>query len=648
MPGDTTGFDLNALAAGTRSDGKPTVQAAAARTEIPPERVGRFRVERLLGRGGMGSVFLARDVQLDRLVALKIPRLTDAADSNLIQRFFREARSAATLSHPNICPVFDVGHEGDIHFIAMGYIEGRPLTSYVAAAKRQPERQIALVIRKVALALDCAHEKGIVHRDLKPANVMIDARGEPIVMDFGLAYQIDDASRSRLTQDGAILGTPAYMSPEQIDGRAPVGPPSDVYSLGVMLYELLTGQCPFSGSVVSVIGQVLHTQPKAIGDLRPDVSPALSEICSRAMAKNPADRFTSMKDFARALATFLRGEAAAAPTVRMANDDAPREVDPLDSILSELPAAASLSAAPLPRVGGGASLPKWVWLAGGFAVGTIVVLAALVLLRGGDAKTLAQADAANGAIAPGAAVAAERPTLEDTRADSPPSPIDSADATSLSAPAATSSAAPPPQPTSALAAGGELAATPPQSTNTPNVGSSPPSSPAGAASSSPTAPNAAPLDAAPTVSDVTASPPVDGQPAPGEGPPFAPGEGPGHMNGPPFGPPGQGMQGPPFGPPGMGPPFGPGQPPQMPAIRSLAALAAYFKKSDRNRDDQLDPTELMLHVIHRADANQDEMVTLKELQDAYKKLGQRVFAEPDDPNGQYGPKQLPPRRPGKK
>jgi len=225
----------------------------------------------------------------------------------VIPRFFREARTAATLNHPNICPIYDVGQDGDTYFIAMGFIQGRALTDYISSGKRQPDRQVAIVVRKVALALEHAHARGILHRDLKPANIMIDQRGEPIVMDFGLACRLDDKWETRLTQDGAVIGTPTYMSPEQIDSRCKVGPASDVYSLGVVLYEAVDRTVPVHGKSGQRDRPGSARGSQAVAELRPDVPPALAEICDRAMAKNPQKRFASMKELAQALGTFFEG-----------------------------------------------------------------------------------------------------------------------------------------------------------------------------------------------------------------------------------------------------------------------------------------------------------------------------------------------------
>lgn len=287
-------------------------KAAASESEFPDE-FGRYAIKKQLGKGAMGAVFLARDTQLNRDVALKVPTFSDKSPANMIERFYREARSAATLTHPNICPVYDVGEHNGTHFISMGFIEGRPLSAYIESGKKQPERQAAAVVKKLALALQEAHDKGIIHRDLKPANIMIDHRSEPVVMDFGLARITNDKEEARLTREGTVMGSPAYMSPEQVEGKK-IGPQCDVYSLGVVFYELLTGQTPYQGTVVSVIGQILAANPKTPIELRPDISPECSAVCLKAMASKQSDRFQSMAEYAKALDAFIKGDSEAIGT----------------------------------------------------------------------------------------------------------------------------------------------------------------------------------------------------------------------------------------------------------------------------------------------------------------------------------------------
>ncbi len=255
----------------------------------------------------MGTVYLAEDTQLRRQVALKTPQFTGDSQEELLERFYREARAAATLRHPCICPVYDVGDIDGKHYITMAYIDGKPLSAFVNPAVPQTEQQILIVVGKIAQALQEAHDHGIVHRDLKPANIMIDRRGEPVIMDFGLAQQARQREDVRLTQTGVILGSPAYMSPEQVEADpAKVGPAADQYGLGVILYELLTGQVPFRGSLASVMGQIVSKEPTPPRQLRSGLDPRIDAVCLKMLAKNPADRFASLSAVADELATIVR------------------------------------------------------------------------------------------------------------------------------------------------------------------------------------------------------------------------------------------------------------------------------------------------------------------------------------------------------
>jgi serine/threonine protein kinase len=283
-----------------------------------PERFGRYRIVRLLGRGGMGSVYLAQDTQLDRPVALKVPHFRVEDGQELLERFHREARSAALLHHPNLCPVYDVNELNGTHYLTMAFVEGKPLSEFVAPDRRLPQRQVATVIRKMALALEYAHQQGIIHRDLKPSNVMLTAKGEPVIMDFGLARRTD-GNDPRLTKAGSLLGTPAYMAPEQVNGELTIGPPADVYSVGVILYELLTGKLPFDGNPGYLVALILTQEPPPPSARRPDLDPPLDPICRKAMAKRVPDRYRSMDELAEALAAYLREpEAPPAPKPRPA------------------------------------------------------------------------------------------------------------------------------------------------------------------------------------------------------------------------------------------------------------------------------------------------------------------------------------------
>jgi serine/threonine protein kinase/formylglycine-generating enzyme required for sulfatase activity len=278
-----------------------------------PTQFGRYRILKKLGAGGMGAVYLAEDTRLGRQVALKVPNLGAEETPEDLQRFHREARLAATLHHPHICPIHDVDCIDGITFLTMAFIAGQPLADCIDPERPMPQHRAATLVRQMALALQEAHAKGILHRDLKPSNVMLDARGEPIIMDFGLAITAE-GSEKRLTRTGYVLGTPEYMAPEQLQGdRKGLTPQCDVYSLGVILYELLTGRVPFTGAPVEVLAKVLTKKAPRPSAFRKDIDKALESICLRAIAKKPAERYATMAELAAALADYLGRKPASQP-----------------------------------------------------------------------------------------------------------------------------------------------------------------------------------------------------------------------------------------------------------------------------------------------------------------------------------------------
>jgi len=274
-----------------------------------PESFGRYAIQKVLGQGAMGAVYLAKDTQLDRDVALKIPKFGDGNgvdDEELLARFYREARAAATLRSPNICPVYDVGEIDGQHYITMAFIEGRPLKDYTKSKKTHSEKQIITTIRKLALGLAEAHEIGVIHRDLKPANIMVDLKGEPVVMDFGLARR-SSSDDVQVTQSGAIIGTPAYMAPEQVAGdQTEINHQVDIYALGIIMYELITGEMPFKGNLMALLQQIALNNPTKPSEIRPDIDPRLEAICLKMMAGDQQQRYQSMTDVATDLQEVLR------------------------------------------------------------------------------------------------------------------------------------------------------------------------------------------------------------------------------------------------------------------------------------------------------------------------------------------------------
>jgi len=256
-----------------------------------------YRILRRLGAGGMGQVYLAEQVSLKRRVALKILKAELAADPTALQRFKREAEAVARVTHANIVQVYQIGAADGVHYMALEYVEGRNLRDYVAL-KGPPDALLALsIMRQVAAALQRAGELGIIHRDVKPENILLTRKGEVKVADFGLSLALAAGQPAlNLTQSGVTMGTPLYMSPEQVEGKA-LDPRTDIYSFGVSCYHMLSGQPPFRGqSAFEVALQHVRSEPAALASLRPDLPPELCAVVHKMMAKKPEGRYQTCRE----------------------------------------------------------------------------------------------------------------------------------------------------------------------------------------------------------------------------------------------------------------------------------------------------------------------------------------------------------------
>lgn len=288
---------------------------------------GRYRIVKELGKGNMGVVYQAHDPQIDRMVALKVLRADRVASEDFVARFLKEAQAIGRLSHPRIVTVYDVGEDHDSIYIAMEYLEGEPLNEILQKGGLSQEQAVDIVVQ-VAQALDYAHKEGIVHRDIKPSNIILTPDHKVKLTDFGIA-RIEDSTAGYQTQAGEILGTPIYMSPEQVTGKKADGR-SDIYSLGVLFYEMIVGRRPFTGSnLAAIFHSITHDTPESPAAADPFISRALSDHVMMCLEKLPANRFQTGDQLVDALGQLQTGPPQPAPQATASGRRSNRSMAPL-------------------------------------------------------------------------------------------------------------------------------------------------------------------------------------------------------------------------------------------------------------------------------------------------------------------------------
>src|SRR5882762_8993735 len=292
-----------------------------------PQTLGRYQLERVLGKGAMGIVYEALDPKLHRKVAIKtilISQLDEETAKDFSMRFVREAHAVARLNHPNIVQVYDFGEEGDMAYLVMEFIRGDELKSTLSTGRQFDRKECVRIMCELLDALEFAHEAGVVHRDIKPANIMLDSQGRAKLTDFGVARVTDsDRTHAERTQAGTVVGTPAYMSPEQIQGQR-IDRRTDIFSAGVILYQFLTGQKPFTGEGAwTVAKKIIQEDPPMPSSINMALSPEFDRVVAKALAKDPDQRFATAREFSQALKRAAEGKPAvpeAEPTLVVPRD----------------------------------------------------------------------------------------------------------------------------------------------------------------------------------------------------------------------------------------------------------------------------------------------------------------------------------------
>jgi serine/threonine protein kinase len=355
--GETRSAAAQSTTPGKKSSGKSShpqsknVSTSSGRLPgMEAPRIPGYEILAQIGRGNMGVIYKARQAKLNRIIALKTILAGKFADEVQLRRFTTEAEAVARLQHPNIVQVFNFGeHEGQ-PFLVMEYIDGGSLDQKLKGRAMQP-RKAAQLILVLARAIHVAHQQGIIHRDLKPGNILLTAKGSPKITDFGLAKRLD--AEVSQTSTGAILGTPSYMSPEQArGGKVPISPMTDVYGLGAMLYEFLTGRPPFrEETYFDTIFKVVSANPVPPKEINPNIPRALDEICLKCLQKDPTDRYMTAQALADALEAFLRMPEDPSGEMPVANLEVVDETEPIVDLAGGGPGSASsgrVAATPAP------------------------------------------------------------------------------------------------------------------------------------------------------------------------------------------------------------------------------------------------------------------------------------------------------------
>ncbi len=404
------------------------------------DAIGRYRILGELGRGAMGVVYRAQDPTIGRAVAIKTIRLADLSDtaerSRLRDRLFREAQSAGILSHPGIVVVYDVGEDGDVTYIAMEFVNGPTLEKLLEAPEPPTPQNVLSVLRQTAAALDYAHKKGIVHRDIKPANIMIDGDATVKITDFGIAKI---SASQQLTQTGLVMGTPNYMSPEQVQGK-PVDGKADQFALAVVAYEMLTGEKPFTGEqLTTVLYKIVSEDPPAVEHLNPTLGFAVSMVLTRALAKDSAKRYGTCTEFVAALEAALNSKQGWQALARGAGQNMPTEVV-AGGALAARPAAHTEPEPPKPS-GAGRAMKMVAGLVLGIGLVAVLFLGVQKWLLTQPAATEPAATVAQPAPSPGL----EKPSPAGKPAEASASPQPPAGVELPHAPPAAETPVPPPR-----------------------------------------------------------------------------------------------------------------------------------------------------------------------------------------------------------